>query len=69
MKAGSIIRLGQVVIEERTGKHPYLQFDGESSTENYGKSDAAASVAKGKYDTVYVVKVIAVAKRSAKIED
>lgn len=43
---------------------------GESSSEDWAKRDGAADVSKpGGADVVYVVKVIAVVRRSAQIEE
>jgi len=66
MKAGQYIRIGVVTHEHTSDTLAEL---GESSDEQWARADAAADVTNGKADVVYIVKIIAVARRSAKIED
>lgn len=67
MKAGEYARFAVY----RDADVPSLfQKTGESSTEDWAKKDAVCDVEKpGGADVVYVCKIIAVVRRSARIEE
>lgn len=67
MKAGEYVRFAVY----RDADVPSLfQKTGESSTEQFAKTDGARDVEKpGGADVVYVCKIIAVVRRSSRIEE
>lgn len=68
MKAGEYARLA--VYRDSDGTPSLFRKTGESSTEDWAKKDAVGDVEKpGGADVVYVCKIIAVVRRSARIEE
>lgn len=73
MKAGHYMRLAvtrpEAIDDYRRGEAtPSFRYLGVSSDETYAERDALSEVANGKADEVVIVKVIGVAKRSARVE-
>lgn len=65
MKDGSIVRFA---LECDEGGQVRYRVLGESTDQFYGENDALSDVAVGKADKVIVVKVLAIAERSAKFQ-